>query len=488
MNTSVVDEHKIVAAPVKRFFVDMLTRDIDLDGAILDLIDNCVDGALRSMKQNAATPDPGQPYRGYWAKIEIEADKFSIADNCGGIDKETARNYAFKFGREEENRDDGVATVGLYGIGMKRAIFKIGSSAKVKTKNKDEQYFVEFTKSWIEDKKNWDLVIVDAVHEDLNSDGTKIEITDLKEHIKIEFNDSNSYVDRLIKSISNNYSFLIKKGFAVSVNEKEVPQKTSTLQISEAAFKGSGIAPYYYETESDGVSIMLMMGFYAKFPRLQEEEAEEEEDLDEGAAAEIAESMERSKYNAGWTVVCNDRVILSNDTSEKTGWGLHPTTPHFHSQYAAIGGYVTFYANDPKKLPLTTTKREIDQGSVLYMQVKEEMKQAIKVMVAFTNKWKSRSVERDEIQESSKNLDILTARATIPAENLKRVTSQLGGVRFKPNLPVPERTTQSRRVKIQYTKSREDYMKVKDLIYGDEEKTPNEVGEECFDRFLTKAK
>ena len=34
--------------PTKRFFVEMLTRDIDLEDAILDLLDNCLDGVSRS--------------------------------------------------------------------------------------------------------------------------------------------------------------------------------------------------------------------------------------------------------------------------------------------------------------------------------------------------------------------------------------------------------------------------------------------------------
>lgn len=36
------------ADPAKAFFIDMLTRDISLEDAILDLLDNCVDGALRT--------------------------------------------------------------------------------------------------------------------------------------------------------------------------------------------------------------------------------------------------------------------------------------------------------------------------------------------------------------------------------------------------------------------------------------------------------
>ena len=43
MNT----EDKVDASPVKSFFVQMLTRDIELSDAILDLLDNCIDGILR---------------------------------------------------------------------------------------------------------------------------------------------------------------------------------------------------------------------------------------------------------------------------------------------------------------------------------------------------------------------------------------------------------------------------------------------------------
>ena len=44
---------KAQASPAKRFFVEMLTRDIELADAILDLLDNCVDGALRRIKQHS---------------------------------------------------------------------------------------------------------------------------------------------------------------------------------------------------------------------------------------------------------------------------------------------------------------------------------------------------------------------------------------------------------------------------------------------------
>lgn len=81
------------ASPVKSFFVHMLTRDIRLEEAILDLLDNCVDGILRS--QHATNTD--RPYEGFRAEIDFKKDSFSISDNCGGIPW-SVHDYAFSSG------------------------------------------------------------------------------------------------------------------------------------------------------------------------------------------------------------------------------------------------------------------------------------------------------------------------------------------------------------------------------------------------------
>lgn len=481
------EKNLIKVKPAKRFFVEMLTRDIDLEGAILDLLDNCIDGALRTNKTNPPDNfDPALPYRGYWAKITLSPDKFVIHDNCGGIDKDTARNSAFKFGREDAMRDEGVATVGLYGIGMKRAIFKLGGSAVVKTRHQENEYHVAFTNDWINDPDVWDLKLEEPAAADLECDGTWLEIGDLKPNIKIEFDpEKNSYENRLIKAIHDTYSFLIKKGFSVKVNEKDIALKLNTLVVTDGDFSESGIAPYVYNVSHQGVDVRLVMGMYSKLPDFTEDEVVDDE---APYGAEEASFLERSKHNAGWTVICNDRVILANDTTEKTGWALAPHTPNFHTQYAAIGGYVIFTSHDPKNLPLTTTKREIDQGSVLYMHIKEEMKSAIKTMVGFTNKWKSPSSARDEMQENVRSVDVLSVAALIPDVKFKEVNSSIGGKRFKPTLPAPPKNHEPKKIRVSFSKTKAEIASVKEYLFGEEDKTPNEVGEQCFDICLSKAK
>ena len=91
------DQDVVLASPTKTFFVHMLTRDIELKDAILDLLDNCIDGVLRrisTQKRKSKTP-----YENYWAKITLNQNEFIIEDNCGGIPKKLAINSAFMMGR-----------------------------------------------------------------------------------------------------------------------------------------------------------------------------------------------------------------------------------------------------------------------------------------------------------------------------------------------------------------------------------------------------
>lgn len=71
--------NSISAEPTKAFFVDMLVRDIPLEQAVLDLVDNCVDGAKRLAKQAE------RPYEGCSVKITLDQTQFRIVDNCGAL-------------------------------------------------------------------------------------------------------------------------------------------------------------------------------------------------------------------------------------------------------------------------------------------------------------------------------------------------------------------------------------------------------------------
>ena len=122
------------AYPKKRFFIEMFTRDIPLVDCVLDLIDNCFDGLARTSrlqmhtvsdnifkKKGAATPSKSErPH----IRVVFDDKQFLISDNCGGIDYQYALDDVFNFGHSTERSNE---YLGVYGVGMKRALFKMGA-------------------------------------------------------------------------------------------------------------------------------------------------------------------------------------------------------------------------------------------------------------------------------------------------------------------------------------------------------------------------
>ncbi len=96
MGDEVLPDMRLNAEPTKSFFISMLIKDIQLTRAILDLVDNSVDGARRLR--------PDGDYEGLWIHITASQELFEIEDNCGGIPVDLARNYAFRFGRLAEGK------------------------------------------------------------------------------------------------------------------------------------------------------------------------------------------------------------------------------------------------------------------------------------------------------------------------------------------------------------------------------------------------
>ena len=139
----------IQAAPTKNFFVNMLTRDIELEDAILDLLDNCTDGIQRALQKRDGD-DRFDSYDGFKANVTIEKGYFKIEDNCGGISIDRAKNFAFRMGRptEASDLDDDLYTIGTYGIGMKRAIFKMGRLCRVTSQTESEAFEVAIPPEW----------------------------------------------------------------------------------------------------------------------------------------------------------------------------------------------------------------------------------------------------------------------------------------------------------------------------------------------------
>ncbi|PWB30905.1 ATP-binding protein [Pseudomonas sp. NDM] len=458
-----VDEVK--AYPAKRFFVEMLTRDIELKDSLLDLLDNCIDGVMREKSESLGDP---LPYAGYEARITFNKDGFKIADNCGGIPRGVALERAFRLGRPDRETDKDLPTVGVYGIGMKRAIFKMGREAVVSSVTDECSYHVNISSSWIEDDSTWVLPITEVERGEAKT-GVTVSVTELYAGVSRLFSDETAFENDLIRSISAYYGNIILKGFDVYVNNKKVAPIGSSFILSQASFdSGEGIAPYIYTGELNGVSIELVVGFYRNLPT----DEEQEESL----------AGRPSTEQAGWTIICNDRVVLYADKTKVTGWG-EAGVPQYHTQFVSIAGVVNFKANDAAMLPITTTKRGIDGNSDIYLSVKEFMREGMKLFTTYTNKWKVPSPDRPELAVPAVASTTRSIADMVPKDKWSQDRkSAIKGSKFKPVLPVPEKNLEYRFLR--FSRPLSDIRALGDHYFDDPDCAPGDIGGFCFDEIL----
>ena len=170
----------VSALPTKAFFVDMLTKDVSLPSAIMDLIDNCVDGALRVRGEG--------PLDGLVVSLTINRAEFLIEDNCGGIPLDVARRYAFRFGRAED-ADSVDNSVGLFGVGMKRAMFKLGRRFEVYSKSGLDSFRVKVdVEAWQkEDTWTFPIDIEEELETSAEKHGTTIRVLTLHDGVALQF-------------------------------------------------------------------------------------------------------------------------------------------------------------------------------------------------------------------------------------------------------------------------------------------------------------
>ena len=454
------------ASPVKSFFVSMLTRDIKLEEAILDLLDNCVDGILRSSGGNGA-----RPYKGFKADIEFKAGSFSVSDNCGGIPW-NLHNYAFRMGRAPDRPADAPGSVGVYGIGMKRAIFKIGKHCLISTRNADDQYEVEISPDWIGDETRWEIPVRSA-RTSMEHDGTTIVVGDLYPGIAKTFDEgAETFKIELDKMVATHYAYIIDKGFEVTINGEAVKPRTTKIVYDNRKTAGDdAVRPFVFKSDADGVDVFLAVGFTRPIP----------------SESEIMEEQEAARYSsidAGWTILCNDRAVLHCDRSELTGWG-EAGVPRYHTQFIAVSGIVDLRSEDPWKLPTTTTKRGIDASSPLYLQIKNKMREGMRVFTDYTNKWKGRADESKNHIQRGLRLPLEELRLKTEELNFSNTRALPPGSQFKPKLPMPPRIEPTKR-RITFVKEVAKIKAIADYI-DEPDMQPSEVGEFCFDSVYDEA-
>ena len=442
-------ERRIHAEPTKDFFIEVLTRDIRLQDAIVDLLDNAIDAAHSIVGR-------GRALDGFEVHMSFDVDSFAIWDTCGGIDVEVAENYAFRFGRVPgAPRLDG--SIGQFGVGMKRALFKLGKAFTVESQTEDTYWSMSVDTDEWRHSPDWTFSFGEGPteREPAQGDqaGTRITVTELHNETRTQFQ-QRDFVEDLKKQIALRAETFIDRGLAVTVDGLPL-----TAHFREL-LTGKDLNPMVVdfnlaEEESElPVSVHVVTGVGQSDPR-----------------------------EAGWYVYCNGRLVLGPDRSPVTGWGLtdEERMPSYHNQFARFRGYASFFSEDATALPWNTTKSNLDQGHATYLIVRPRMIEAARPVIDFLNAVKDEQDEartaRDEGTEEPDELQVALGGASkVAVEDLTQPSSFSAPARDR-RVSTPARTGR-RKQSIQFTRPVDQINALKAFF---EVPSASAVGEQCFD-------
>jgi hypothetical protein len=343
---------KANAYPRKHFFFEMFTRDISLEDCILDLIDNSIDGLIRSRKipfaDSLLNPEVNGNSEGKTKLPSIDVSysntRFQINDTCGGISRKRALTDVFNFGHAP---GEGGGALGVYGIGLKRAIFKLGNHFQMNSRTESEGFSVDLDlKKWVardNTLEDWRIPLQYTVGaSSKEAAGTDIRITQLRPEVMMRLNDG-TLAQRLNSIISQTYGLFIDRYVRIILNGRKVEPFHIPIGDSDQ------ITPAHDEYQDGTVNVKLFASLAARVKQAWRSEP------------------------AGWYALCNGRIVVAADKTDLTGWGSLGF-PQFHDgKHRGFVGVAFFESTDPLALPWTTTKRGLYRESPVYLHARNRM-------------------------------------------------------------------------------------------------------------------
>lgn len=431
------------ASPEKRLFVSLITRDIPLVAAFLDLIDNSVNAAIEPFSAQLKTaPDylsvlhDEEITPKVLISLDISDARVVIRDDATGISAKVAEHHVFKFGRAEGEAHEH-DRLSVYGIGLKRAIFKLGNLITIKSDHVAGGFDMKLNvASWLKvDKGPWVFPITIRSPADPSKCGTSIAVEGLYDEVRRRISDG-VFVGQLRDAIARTYAFYLTKFVVIQVNGSAVEPISIDIGENHAS----------EEFTTDGVSCAITAGIG------------------------IPQGGTFRDRSSGWFVFCNGRAVVSADKTQLTGWGIGATgLPLFQPKHRPFIGTVFFVSEDAEKLPWTTTKSDINEDSSIWQEAKRQMSAIGRTVISFLD-----SRYNDEGTEiASPDLQIAAGTKTnvIMAAVATRRSFEA------PKTPPPEN------VKIQYSAKVADVKRIETYL-----RRPgmggSEVGRHTFHYFL----
>jgi len=430
------------ANPEKSLFISLLTRDLSLISAFLDLIDNSINAAVEPLATKLITAgdyldilsDPAvKPTADI--KIDFTANKIQVSDTASGISLQTAREHTFRFGRSPDDAN-ALDRLSVYGIGLKRAIFKLGRSIQISSDHISGGFDLDLdVNAWARSSElPWKFEIIKRSPVEKHHTGTKISVENIHENIKSRIEDG-IFEGQLRDTISRTYTFFMQKFVNIFVNGKKV----ETMDVNMGENRSTELFSYNDVT-------------YA---------------ISAGLSAPIGGSFRDS--GAGWFIYCNGRAVVVSDKTILTGWGGGIGLPIFQPKHRPFIGIVFFVSENPEALPWNTTKSSVNEDSFLWQLARRQMQTVGKPVITFLD----RRYTPSGTDVNSKQIE----KAAGAQRAIINATEKQGHNKFQ-----PPKSVRRKMIKVQFDAAQSDIDAIAQFV--GREFSGSEAGRYTFNYFL----
>lgn len=192
--TKVTGKREVLAldgTPDKRLFWSIIS-DYDVQTALCELVDNAIDQWMGTT--------PRVPLV---VELSLDADRqlISVKDNAGGVGLSDLRML---IAPGSSRNSPTAATIGIFGIGSKRAVVALAENVVIKTHRKGEKTFeIDVTSDWLE-SPDWEIPAYEVP--DIPEGVTSIDLSALRKTF------STSDVENLRKHLGETYSWFLEQG------------------------------------------------------------------------------------------------------------------------------------------------------------------------------------------------------------------------------------------------------------------------------------
>lgn len=196
----------ISAVPSKRIYRSIIS-DYGLKTSICELIDNAFDAWFTTGEKNDLDVE---------IHIDVDPQTILFKDNSGGVARGELRKLISPGESSISGQD---STIGVFGVGCKRAAVAIANHVRITTRKGNNKTFrISFDDEWLK-SDSWDLPICEAPEVSANT--TEFFLTNLRFHI------SKSDVIDLKNHLEATYAYLLQeKRISIRLNGEKIGSYT----------------------------------------------------------------------------------------------------------------------------------------------------------------------------------------------------------------------------------------------------------------------